>query len=332
MASTQTQRTQFKDPFFVGVHTSGSRRGRPICDFAQARGVVFLAGGSSYPGGRVTLKVHPLLVDTFVGIASVFLAHGYAFEETAGGTLSCRNITGASANRIEAQIICQCPRATTLHLHGLAVDINPSRNRYRRVVGVVQWGRHTDLPKALIADIEAIKTKAGKRAVEWGGRWFNIKDPMHFENDLTRAELEAGIDRSTIKGLAAYLAFAGGAPPPINPEEEHMLKRGSKGEAVADHQAGLIAIGYDLGDWPPFGPGYPPGADGDFGEDTELGVVDFRGNKGIDGNTIDGLTSSLIFEAGGQDGGGHIDAYTKNESDVRFAGAGHGHDAVTTIK
>jgi hypothetical protein len=326
VASTQTQRTQFKDPFFVGVHTSGSKRGRPICNFALARRVVFYAGGSAYPSGRVTLKVHPLLVDTFIGIASVFYAHRYAFEETAGGTLSCRNITGASAKRIEAQILCQCPRATTLHLHGLALDINPSRNRYRRVVGVVQWGRHTDLPKALIADIEAIKTKRGKRAVEWGGRWWNIKDPMHFENDLTRTELEVGIDRSTIKGLAAYLAFAGGAPPPINPEEEQMLKRGDKGNAVGRIQTALMA--WNPAALPRFG------ADKDFGGETETWVGNYQASADLEPTGIvDGLTGAFLLEylADHAAGGGTVDAYTKTQADVKFATRDHPHTAVTKV-
>ena len=315
MASTQTQRDQFRNPFFVGVHTSGSRRGRPICDFSQARGVVFLAAGAADPdgNGRITLKVHPLLVDTFVGVASVLLAHGYAFEEMAGGTLACRNITGASATRIEAQIRCQCPKATTLHLHGLAVDINPSRNRYRHAGGLIQWGRQTDFPKAMVRDLEAIKTKAGKRAVEWGGRWTNVKDPMHVENDLTRAELEAGIDRSTIKGLADYLAFAGGAPPPPT-EEEQVLKRGDKGNAVGRIQTALIA--WDPKALPKFG------ADKDFGGETEAWVRNYQTAANLDATgVVDGLTGAFLLEYVADHAAG---------SGGDFAEVDHGHDA--TIK
>ncbi len=315
MAGTQTQRTQYKDPFFRGVITSGSRRGRPICDFSSAVGVVFLAGGSSYPSGRVTLKVHPLLVDTFVGIASVFLAHGYAFEETAGGTLACRNITGAAAWRIEEQIRCQCPKATTLHLHGLAIDINPSRNRYRKASGLIQWGRQTDLPKALVLDVEAIKTKAGKKAVEWGGRWTNVKDAMHFENDLTRTELAVGINRSTIKGLAAYLDFAGGAPPPPTDEEEQMLKRGDKGNAVGRIQTALIA--WDSKALPKFG------ADKDFGGETETWVKNYQGAADLDSTGIvDGLTGAFLLEYVADHAAG---------AGGDFAEVDHGHEATVRL-
>lgn len=330
MVATQTLRTQYASPLITGFVRSGSKYGRPICNFTEARTIVLLAAGAADRdgNGRITLKIHPLLVDSFLGLASVFHFHGYAFEELAGGTLACRNIGGSAQWRIDRQVREQKPWATSLHI-GQALDINPSRNRYTRSVGLIQWGRQTDLPKALIRDVEAIKTKAGKRALEWGGRWWNIKDAMHFENDLTRSELEAGIDRSTIKGLAAYLVFAAGNQPP--PTEELMLTTDSPiSAAVADHQAAGIELGYDLGDWPPLTPAYPRGADGSFGDDTEAFVVAFREDRGIPGNTIDGLTSSLIFEAAGGDGA-KVDAYTKNQSDVRFAGRAHPHDAVTTV-
>ncbi len=329
MVATQTLRTQYASPFISGFVRSGSAYGRPLCNFSQARTIVLLAAGAADRdgNGRITLKIHPLLVDSFLGLASVFHLHGYAFRELAGGTLACRNIGGSAQWRIDRQVREQKPWATSLHI-GQALDINPSKNRYTRSVGLIQWGRQTDLPKALIRDVEAIKTKAGKRALEWGGRWWNVKDAMHFENDLTRSELAVGIDRSTIKGLTAYLVFAGGGDPPN--EEEHMLKRGDKGKAVADHQAAGIALGYDLGDWPPLTPAYPSGADGSFGGDTEAFVVDFRRKRGIPGDTIDGLTSSLIFEAAHVDGEG-VDAYTKTQSNARFATKAHPHDAKTTI-
>ena len=318
MATTQTQRNQFTAPLITGFVTSGSKRGRPICDYSRARGVVFLAGSPGYSdGGRVTLRVHPSLVDSFVGLASVFLAHDYPFRETAGGSVSCRNITGAKASQIEKQAATQNAYATSLHAHGLAVDINPSVNRYRRASGLIQWGRQTDMSPAMIRDVEAIKTKAGTRALEWGGRWTNIKDAMHFENDLTRTQLDAGIDRSTIKGLAAYLEFAGGAPPPTTPdEEEQMLKRGDKGNAVGRIQTALIA--WDSKALPKFG------ADKDFGGETETWVKNYQGAANLDRTGIvDGLTGAFLLE--------YLADHAGAPAGGDFADVDHGHTATTTI-
>lgn len=319
MATTQTLRDQYRQPFFRGARSDG----RPLCDYSQARTVVLYAGGSAYPSGRVTLKVHPLALEAFAALAAVFLHHRYAFEETAGGTVSCRNITGASTYRINLQISCQCPKATSLHLHGIALDINPSRNRYRVTSGggVIQWGRQTDLPKALIADIEAIRTKTGKKVFEWGGRWWNIKDPMHFEVDLLRSELEAGIDRTTVRGYEAYVAWLGGSP--ID-EEENVLTKGDKGNAVTKLQNALLAWNPDaLPQW---------GADGDFGSETEAWVANYQTAADLDASgRADGVTMALLLEYLPDTGVPAGNGYTKAEADARFAPLVHPHKATTTI-
>jgi hypothetical protein len=55
-------------------------------------------------------------------------------------------------------------------------------------------------------------------------------------------------------------------------EDEMNLKRGDKGDAVAEMQERLILLGYDLGKW---------GADGDFGADTEATVAAFQADAGL---------------------------------------------------
>lgn len=80
------------------------------------------------------------------------------------------------------------------------------------------------------------------------------------------------------------------------------------------------------------------GADKDFGGETETWVRNYQTAADLSPTgTVDGLTGGFLLEyvadhADGGDDAGHIDAYTKNESDVRFAGAGHPHAAITTIK
>jgi hypothetical protein len=327
MASTQTLRDSYRHSFFVGVVTSGDKRGLPICDYRQAVGVVFLAAGPNYPTGRVTLKVHPDAVGVMVALAAVLHYHGYTFTETAGGTLSCRNITGASSATVNLQVSCQCPKATSLHLHGIAFDINPSRNQYRVTTagGLIQWGKQTDLPPELIADVEAIKLKSGKRALEWGGRWSNTKDPMHFELDVTRIELEAGVDRTTVKGLAAYLKWtAGGTTPPPSNEEEQMLKQGDEGNAVRKVQNAIKA--WNPAALPKFG------ADADYGAETEEWVANYQraANLEATGNA-DGVTVAFLFEYLPDVGVMPAAGYTKGEADARYARAIHPHAAKTTI-
>ena len=51
-----------------------------------------------------------------------------------------------------------------------------------------------------------------------------------------------------------------------------VLKNGSEGNDVKEMQSGLIRLGYDLGRW---------GADGDFGDQTEIAVKQFQSDHGL---------------------------------------------------
>jgi len=52
-----------------------------------------------------------------------------------------------------------------------------------------------------------------------------------------------------------------------------VLKNGSEGNDVKEMQSGLIRLGYDLGSW---------GADGDFGDQTEMAVKQFQRDHDLD--------------------------------------------------
>ncbi len=170
----------------------------PLCNYEDTARVKFLAGGSSYPQGYVWLRCHPAVEEWMQALAAVMYHHGYDFREPAGGTLSCRKITGGSR--------------TSLHAHGVALDINPSKNRYRGqwLGGLIQWGKDTDMPPEMIDDLKNIRTVEGYRITEWGGDWINIKDPMHFQcSKCTRAQLEQGIDLTQVPGWYDYALWAG---------------------------------------------------------------------------------------------------------------------------
>lgn len=297
MVTTATLRREYPDLIV-------SARG-PRCDFSSTVPVVFLAGGPAYPSGRVTLRVHPLARQAFRAQAAVMLYHGYTFRETAGGTLSCRYIGGTSS--------------TSLHAHGIAKDDNPSKNRYRVQAGPVQLGRQTDMPAALIRDLEALRTVSGHRLLQWGGRWSNVKDPMHWEIDCYRSQLKTGVNLATLPAgaWAAYLEFEKGtSPQPI--EEESMLSemKGTKSEAVARHQRDLVTLGFDLGDWTPYGAGFPKGADGFWGPDT---VEADRAFEKLEGLPVKGNGNALTVDharalADPSSGGSTVDQVARNSA------------------
>jgi hypothetical protein len=290
MVTTSTLRREYPD---LIVSYSG-----PRCNYSSTVPVVFLAGGSAYPSGRVVLRVHPLARQAFRAQAAVMLAHGYAFRETAGGTLACRYIGGTTS--------------TSLHAHGIAKDDNPSKNRYRVQTGPVQLGRQTDMPSAMIRDLEALRTVSGHRLLQWGGRWTNIKDPMHWELDCYRSQLKTGVNLATLPAGAwsRYLAFENGQQQ-TGEEMLYGLDIGSAGEpslpdAPAHRvlQAFLVRQGQDLGAWGPHG----DGVDGKPGDDTRAGLHRWKLAVGITAETSAGdgkvgdYEMAAIYAAGGAAG------------------------------
>lgn len=272
MVANSVKRRQFDDLItsFTG----------PRCDYSPSKTtVVYLLAGGPYTSGRVGLRVLNIAAQAYRAQAAVMLAHGYAFRETAGGTLSCRYIGGTSS--------------TSFHAHGIAKDDNPSKNRYRRASGLIQWGRQTDMPKAMVEAIEAIRTVSGHRVFEWGGRWSNIKDPMHFELDLYRSQLLTGINLATLPAGAwsRYNQWlAGGLPPTGGNDPMLGLDIGKIGDPVVESleaatlQKLLIDRGQDLGEWGPNG----DGVDGRAGDDTRRALNRWKTSAGITSATSGG--------------------------------------------
>lgn len=244
----------------------------PRCDHSPTKTttVWFPAAGASYPSGRVGLKVANVAAQAFRALAAVMLHYGYAFEERAGGTLNCRYIGGTTV--------------VSFHALGTAGDFNPSRNGYRREGGLIQWGRQTDMPKAMVLAIEAIKSVSGHKIFEWGGRWLNIKDPMHYELDIARAHLTTGTNLSTLPAGAwsRYKAWLAGSD--STGGDDQMLDTNSPkpSRAVAVFQRDLITLGYDLGTFTPFGAGFPPGADGAYGPTATAATSAFQTDNNLE--------------------------------------------------
>lgn len=171
------------------------------------------------PFGPDRIRVAPPSAPAWAALAAVLDHHDYAIRTGDTDSFNCRpNKSGGGKS---------------LHAFGIALDVNWMTNPYRDHAGerAVRWsdkpvqaarsedvriGRaDTDFTEALIADVGRIATREGKRVFEWGGSWRTIKDCMHFEIDLSPAELTAGIDPATVAGAPAKpAAFATTIVPP----------------------------------------------------------------------------------------------------------------------
>lgn len=153
--------------------------------------------------GPDRIKVAPITQDAWQALASVLAAHSYDIRTTDTDSYNCRAITGGTGR--------------SLHSFGIALDINwttnpfiktPDKRKVRfsdqptqaeRAQDVKRHLADTDMTEAMIVDVLAIKTTGGKGVFEWGGYWTNVKDAMHFEIDLSPADVAVGIDWDTVK-------------------------------------------------------------------------------------------------------------------------------------
>jgi peptidoglycan hydrolase-like protein with peptidoglycan-binding domain len=121
----------------------------------------------------VQVTIDPRVVPAFAALDQVLQRHGYRPRPGVTGAYVCRRITGGTGY--------------SLHAYGTAVDINWDTNPYTtgRLV--------TDMPKAMVAEITALRTNSGAPVWGWGGAYRTIKDAMHYEIVCTPADLATGI-------------------------------------------------------------------------------------------------------------------------------------------
>lgn len=109
----------------------------------------------------------------------ILVRYGYAARTADTGGYNPRYIDGT--------------RVWSLHAFGIAIDINWLLN---------PAGGHlvTNMPRAMVEEIEAIVTNNGVRVFRWGGDWNDNEkadesfyDAMHFEAQASPSELAAGI-------------------------------------------------------------------------------------------------------------------------------------------
>ncbi len=161
----------------------------------------------------------------------------------------------------------------SLHAFGIAVDINWNTNHLRRDNVLV-----TDMPRTMIDDILAIRTKRRARIFSWGGDYTTFKDAHHFEIMASPTELAAGIDWTTVR-----------APRPRRdrPGTWATLQRGDRGPTVAKLQRLLAEVGFDP---------LPPDRDGEgiFGSRTDKQVRAYQTSRKL---VIDGVVGNQTWTA-----------------------------------
>ncbi|MGO8468336.1 M15 family metallopeptidase [Rhizobium leguminosarum] len=157
--------------------------------------------------GPDKIRVAEPTTEAWDALAAVLLAHDYEIRTQDTDSFNCREITNGSG--------------PSLHSFGIALDINWKTNPYidhtgkrkvrfsnkptqeARARDVTMRLADTDMTPEMIEDVEAIKTNDGVKVFAWGGGFESVKDCMHFELDLSPAELAIGIDPSTVKEWAA---------------------------------------------------------------------------------------------------------------------------------
>lgn len=136
----------------------------PACQLRPSARFTFWSG--------VPVTVDGRIVPALQALDDCLRRHGYRPKEGQTWGYSCRKITGGSGY--------------SLHAYGTALDVNSLSNPYGpRLV--------TDMPIAMVEEIEAIQTEGGHRVWGWGGRYSRNKDAMHFEVVASPAELATGI-------------------------------------------------------------------------------------------------------------------------------------------
>jgi peptidoglycan hydrolase-like protein with peptidoglycan-binding domain len=241
--------------------------------------------------GPDRVRVAPPTADAFRALASVLLAHGYRIRVDDTDSYNCRAIKGGTGR--------------SLHSYGIAIDVNWDTNPFKETPDdravrfsdkATQDGRaqdvklgiaDTDMTKDMIDDVLAIKTNNKKTVFEWGGNWKDRKDSMHYELDVSPADLQTGIDWSTVKQPRTVKAPDPGETVQVGTQ----LAIGSRGDAVKQLQLALAQRGYPVGD-----------VDGIYGTQTAMAVSAFQARQGLaqtggaDDATLRALTSAQQTE------------------------------------
>lgn len=166
------------------------------------------------PEVRVTTK--RVAKPAFQRLAAIMAKHGYRIRRADTGAYNFRKIRGG--------------KGWSNHSWGTAIDINWNTNPMTNPL-------KTDMPMAMIEEIEAIRTVDGIRVFRWGGRYTRKKDAMHFEIMVTPKELARGL-----AGENPAPNTPSSKPAPAQKEDDDMMKHGDQGPHIAKLQMTINGV------------------------------------------------------------------------------------------
>ena len=202
----------------------------------------------------VRVSVHAQIETAVRALGLVMQSHGYGVRSGDTGAYNCRQITNG--------------KGTSLHSHGIAIDVNWNTNPFRSDNKLV-----TDMPRSMVDDILAVRTVTGAQLWGWGGDYNSVKDAMHYEIVCAPRDVLAGIDWSTVKQPSLNAA---------RPWEWPVVRRGDRGPAVEQLHRRLDVA--------------KPGTAGFgiFGPITEAAVREYQSTHGL---TPDGVVGRQTWTA-----------------------------------
>jgi hypothetical protein len=157
------------------------------------------------------ITVKSAAAPAFFALNDILKKHNYRTRRADTGAYNCRKITGG--------------RGYSLHAYGIAADLNWQSNPYsKRLI--------TDMPMAMVQEIERLRTRSGHKVFRWGGRYKNNKDAMHYEVICTPAQLATGI------------VGGGGSHPSPAPKPEAKPEPTTQSKEAVDMYIAVVGVGF----------------------------------------------------------------------------------------
>lgn len=154
-----------------------------------------------------------IYAQAYAALDAILKKHNYAPRSGVTGAYNCRKITGGSGYSLHSY----GPADRFTFWNGLtiatslAVDINWDKNPYGpRLV--------TDMPRAMVDEIEALRSNNGMQVWRWGGYYAGNKDGMHFEIVCGPADLAKGVPLPS--NIVTIPANNGSSSDPIKEDED----------------------------------------------------------------------------------------------------------------